>query len=88
VIGFWGEADQGIPVANVKQWEAKLKEFGKVNEMHIYPGAGHAFLNDTRPSFNQAASEDAWKRTVDWFKKYLVEGSGAGAATPAATAST
>lgn len=85
VIGFWGEADQGIPVANVKQWEAKLKEFGKVNEMHLYPGAGHAFLNDTRPSFNKEAAEDAWKRTVDWFKKYLVEGAGAGAATPGAT---
>jgi len=85
ILGLYGEADQGIKPDNVKQWEAKLKEFGKTSEFHIYPGAPHAFFNNTRPSYNQAAALDGYKRTVDWFNKYL--GGASASATMAATMS-
>ncbi|MDQ6908728.1 MAG: dienelactone hydrolase family protein [Chloroflexota bacterium] len=39
--------------------------------MVIYPGAGHAFLNDTRPAYNANAATDAWTRAVQWFHTYL-----------------
>lgn len=40
-------------------------------ETLIYEGAGHAFFNDTAPSYNAEAAQDAWPRTLDWFRKHL-----------------
>jgi carboxymethylenebutenolidase len=38
----------------------------------VYPGAGHAFFNDTRPEvFHREAANDAWRRTLELFGKYL-----------------
>lgn len=72
LLGLYGGADQGIPVAQVREWERKLAEFGKTSEMVVYDGAPHAFFNDTRPSYTPEAAEDAWRRTVAWFQTYLV----------------
>jgi carboxymethylenebutenolidase len=73
LLGLYGGKDQSIPQDKIKMWEAKLKEFGKTNEMVIYPDAGHAFLNDTRPSYSKEAATDGWARALAWFKKYLME---------------
>ena len=40
-------------------------------EIVIYPGAGHGFHADYRPSYNKVAADDAWKRCTGWFEKYL-----------------
>ncbi len=40
-------------------------------EIVVYPGAGHGFHADYRPSYNVAAAADAWKRCTNWFEKYL-----------------
>jgi carboxymethylenebutenolidase len=72
VLGIFGEADEGIPVAGVRANERKLKEHGKTAEFIIYPGAPHAFFNDTRPHiYHKEASEDAWKRTLAWYREHL-----------------
>jgi carboxymethylenebutenolidase len=52
-------------------YEAALKENNKVYEAHMYPGVNHGFLNDTTPRFDKAATDLAWQRTIDFFKKYL-----------------
>lgn len=73
VLGIFGEADQGIPVENVRAAEDLLKSAGKTAEFHIYPNAPHAFFNDTRPHIYDATSAaDAWERTLAWFRKHLV----------------
>jgi carboxymethylenebutenolidase len=41
------------------------------NEFHLYPGAGHAFFNDTRAAYDAAAAADAWQRLQAWFATYL-----------------
>lgn len=71
VLGLYGDRDGGIPVANVRKWEAKLKEFGKINEMVVYENAQHSFFNDTRASYNEAAAADAFGRLLEWFRQYL-----------------
>ncbi|HLY26364.1 MAG TPA: dienelactone hydrolase family protein, partial [Aggregatilineales bacterium] len=74
----------------IHTWEAKFKQYGKINQMVIYPGAAHAFFNDTESSYIKAAATDAWQRTLDWFSKYLAAGAesaATAAATPAATIS-
>ena len=38
------------------------------------PGAMHAFFNDTKTAYNQAAATDAWMRAVAWFREYLPAG--------------
>jgi len=71
VLGLYGEADLGIPVADVKEMETTLKAAGKTAEFVIYPGAPHAFFADYRPSYRAEAAKDAWGRCVAWFNKYL-----------------
>lgn len=71
VLGLYGEADQGIPPADVKEMEAALKAAGKTAEFVLYPGAPHAFNADYRQSYRPEAAKDAWTRCVAWFNKYL-----------------
>jgi carboxymethylenebutenolidase len=71
VLGLYGEADQGIPVADVKEMEAALKAAGATAEFIEYPGAPHAFNSDYRPSYRPEAAKDAWARCVAWFNRYL-----------------
>jgi carboxymethylenebutenolidase len=38
----------------------------------MYEGAQHAFHNDTSPArYNEEAAKKAWKRTLEFFEKYL-----------------
>lgn len=73
VLGLYAERDSHVPPAAVHDLEEKLKALGKSAEMHIYKGVDHAFFNDERPEvYDAAAAEDAWRRTVDFFRKHLV----------------
>ncbi len=71
ILGLFGAEDQGIPVDAVQTMHTAFDEAGITNEMHVYEGAPHAFLNDTRASYNEAAAADAWPRTLAWFRTYL-----------------
>jgi carboxymethylenebutenolidase len=69
VLGLYGEADQGIPVASVEKMRAALKEAGKTGEIVLYPATPHAFYADYRPSYRKEQADDGWKRCLEWFKK-------------------
>jgi carboxymethylenebutenolidase len=68
VLGLYGEADQGIPVAHVEALKAKLQAAGKKAQFKIYPAAPHGFHADNRPSYRKEAADDAWKVLTTWFK--------------------
>lgn len=71
VLVHHGETDTRL-VQGWPAYEAALKAAGVPHEGHIYPGAGHGFNNDATPGrYNKAAAELAWKRTIDWFNKYV-----------------
>jgi carboxymethylenebutenolidase len=72
VLGLYGEADQGIPVAQVEALKAALQAANKTAEFKIYPGAPHGFHADYRASYRKEAAEDAWNQMIAWFKKYKV----------------
>jgi carboxymethylenebutenolidase len=72
VLGLYGEADQGIPVAQVEALKAALRNAGKTAEFKIYPGAPHGFHADYRASYRKEAAEDAWNEMIAWFKKNKV----------------
>jgi carboxymethylenebutenolidase len=71
VLGLYGEADQGIPLADVREMEAALKAAGRTAEFVVYPEAPHAFHADYRPSYRENPAKDAWARCLAWFNKYL-----------------
>ena len=74
VLGLYGEADQGIPVATVEAMKVALQTAGKKAEFKIYPGAPHGFHADYRPSYRKDAAEDAWNQLTAWFKANKVLG--------------
>jgi carboxymethylenebutenolidase len=71
VLGLYGGDDPGIPVETTAAIEDAMKRAGKTVEIVIYPDTPHAFFADYRPSYRKQPSEDAWRRAVDWFTRYL-----------------
>src|SRR5436190_3888500 len=69
-LGLYGEADGGIPVAQVEAMKAALAAAGKTADFKIYPGAPHGFHADYRPSYRKEAAEQGWAEMTNWFKKY------------------
>jgi carboxymethylenebutenolidase len=61
-------------VANtVRPFVAALQAANKPVTLHEYPGANHAFNNDTSAErYNEAAAKLAWERTLAFLKQYLV----------------
>lgn len=71
VLGIYGELDQRIN-AGIPAIEEAMRANNKIFEKVIYPGADHAFHNDTGSRYKADAAQDAWQRTLDWFATYLV----------------
>lgn len=68
----FGEHENYFSVADCQAFAARQTERGRDTEVVVYPGAGHAFFNDTRTEvFRRDAAEDAWERTVDLFTRHL-----------------
>jgi carboxymethylenebutenolidase len=70
VLGLYGGADQGIPVAQVEEMRAALKAAGKNSEIIIYPDTPHGFHADYRPSYRPEQAQDGWQRLQAWFKDH------------------
>jgi len=72
ILLIYGENDKGAPAEQGRQLEQQLKQLGKKVELVVYPGAGHAFFNDTRKEvYRPEAAADAWKRTIALFRAAL-----------------
>jgi carboxymethylenebutenolidase len=71
ILGLFGEEDPNPSPADVARLDAELTKHGKPHEFHSYAGAGHAFMNEGRPSFRPEAAEDAWNKCIAWFDKHL-----------------
>ncbi len=69
VIGFYGGLDTGIPQDTIEKMREELKKGKSKSEINVYPDAKHGFHADYREQYNKKASEDAWKKLQDWFKK-------------------
>lgn len=72
LLGLYGGADTGIPVASVEAAAAKARAAGKTVEIVVYPDAPHGFHADYRPTFRRGPAEDGWARMLAWFRRYGV----------------
>jgi carboxymethylenebutenolidase len=70
LLGIFGEDDQQIPVSEVEAFDAALDEAGIPNEVTIYPGVGHAFVNP-ETILEVGAAQDAWTQIIAFFDEHL-----------------
>ncbi|HVG25283.1 MAG TPA: dienelactone hydrolase family protein [Thermoanaerobaculia bacterium] len=69
---FYGENDKGVPAEQGRELERKLEAMGKDVELVVMPNADHAFFNDARPEvYNPHAAAEAWRLTLDLFRRSL-----------------
>lgn len=72
VLGLYAGKDTFVTPESVRELEKQLKALGKRAEMHIYPDVNHAFFNNERADvYDEKAAKDAWRRTVEFFRKEL-----------------
>jgi carboxymethylenebutenolidase len=76
ILGLFGGKDKGITVESVKAFEATLERLRKDHQIHVYPGAGHAFANPTGNNYNPVTADDAWVRTLEFLDQNLVNTAG------------
>ena len=70
VLGFYGAEDHLIPQTDVDALRAGLTASAHGGEVIVYPGAGHAFMNDSRPPlYREDAARDAWPRLVGFLRE-------------------
>jgi carboxymethylenebutenolidase len=79
VMGNFGGKDQNPSPADVQKIDAALTAAKVSHDFKSYPDAGHGFHCDERASFNDAASKDAWQRTVSFFNRHVKAGAAVGA---------
>jgi carboxymethylenebutenolidase len=65
ILALQGGADQAISHEDNLEFERVLREAGKDYELVEFEGAPHSFFDRKQEEF-QAASEDAWRRTLDF----------------------
>ena len=68
LVAAYGERDPAIPLSEVRNFRKRLRG---PNDIAIYPGAGHGFFDQQRPTFVQDAALDSWRRSVLLFTKFL-----------------
>jgi carboxymethylenebutenolidase len=72
LLAFFGDADEFVPMDDVRALERAFAAAPAPAEVVVVAGAGHAFMNDTRPEAHRpAAAAEAWKRTVAFLRAEL-----------------
>ena len=70
VLGIFAEEDNTIFTEEVLEFEAALNSLNIENEITIYPGVGHAFVNEE--NYNQPGpAGDAWAQTLKFLEENL-----------------
>ena len=71
VLGIFAEEDNTIFTEEVIEFEAALNSLNIENEITIYPGVGHAFLNEE--NYDQPGpAGDAWNQTLNFLERNLM----------------
>jgi carboxymethylenebutenolidase len=65
ILGLMGGDDPGIPVEDIRTYEAALGAAGADHEIVVYDGAPHSFFDRKQEEFAEA-SADAWERTLSF----------------------
>jgi carboxymethylenebutenolidase len=70
VLGVYGGLDTRVN-ATRDAAQAALEAARLKHEILTFTAADHAFFNETGPRFNAPAAEEAYRRVLDWFDRYV-----------------
>jgi len=71
VLGIYGGEDMRIN-STLDKVVAAMVNYKKDFQMKLFPGAPHAFFNDTNPvTYRKEAAEVAWDMTLSFFRRTL-----------------
>ncbi len=71
VVDFYG-IHPNVKPDDARAVDAAIKKAGKQSQIHVYPNVDHAFFNDENTAaFNKAAADDAWKKTLGFFRQHV-----------------
>ena len=69
IVGSYPEND--ITKGAGEKLDQELSKHNIPHDIKIYPGAKHSFFNDQGGNHDPAASQDAWERTLKFFKEQM-----------------
>ena len=69
VVGSYPEKD--FTARSARKLDRELARRGVPRDVKIYPGARHSFFNDRGRTYDPAAAEDAWRRTLAFFAQHI-----------------
>ncbi|RNE66478.1 dienelactone hydrolase family protein [Cryobacterium tepidiphilum] len=73
VYAFYGGTDERL-MRSLPEVTAAMTDAGVDLTAQVYPGAGHAFFNDTNPqTYDPAAAADAWARLLAFLEWSLAD---------------
>ncbi len=70
VLGLFAEKDGWITPKVVADFNKNMSAIGKSIETFIYD-ADHAFANPSNPKYHKVYAEEAWGKSIAFFKKHL-----------------
>ena len=70
VLGVYAELDARVNGTRDAA-KAALEKAGLVHEIRTFPGADHAFFNDTGPRYNPTAAQQANDAMLAWLQKHV-----------------
>ena len=77
VLGIFGGADGSIPLSEVEGLRQGLEAAGVPNEITVYDGQPHAFVQGMEEIAKGGAQQEAWQQLLAFLEQNLQQGTGA-----------
>jgi carboxymethylenebutenolidase len=72
LLCLFGDADEFVPLADIDALRTRLADSAPPSEVVVYPGCGHAFMNDTRDdAYRPETAAVAWQRMLGFLRQHL-----------------
>ena len=72
LLGLFGKEDPIVPLKQVEELQRIGAGLSQEVEVVVFPGAGHAFANESRADMYRAdVAEDAWSRALAFLHRHL-----------------
>ena len=72
IQGHFGDDDKNPSPEDRLKLAAELAKHAKAHDFYSYPGAGHAFMDETKETYRPAAAQAAWPRALDFLRQHLL----------------
>jgi carboxymethylenebutenolidase len=72
ILAHFAEVDDWASPTKARQLEKDMKAKGRSIELHVYEGAGHAFMRDSdKTKYHEPSAKKAWPRTLAFLHQHV-----------------